>query len=121
MPPPEMFFSDTAAPLGSRAEVWAGNPHSQPVTLAQPLEPPGLWFPSDSPPPPTAAQAFYQKRTQGSWSSLERPHQCTALLASLLLNINNDISIVCNKLKKELQEHWVEVATRIMRPLQALE
>lgn len=63
---------------------------------------------------------FIKKRTQGSLSSLERPHKCRALLASLLLNINNGISIVYYKPeKKRLQEPWVEMAKSVIRPLRA--
>lgn len=72
-------------------------------------------------PPSTShtGQIVHKKRSQGSLSSLERPHKCKALLASLLLNINNDISIVHYKPEKKLPEPWVEMAKRIIRPLQA--
>lgn len=72
-------------------------------------------------PPSTShtGQIVHKKRSQGSLSSLERPHKCKALLASLLLNINNDISIVHYKPEKKLQEPWVEMAKRIIRPLRA--
>lgn len=117
-----------------RAEPQTGNPsaQSQPSFISTV---PGPWdslWASVSPwlrpllaapalPPSTShtGQIVHKKRSQGSLSSLERPHKCKALLASLLLNINNDISIVHYKPEKKLQEPCVEMAKRIIRPLWA--
>lgn len=73
-----------------------------------------------SPPPPptlpplTLAKLFQEIRV--SLSSSARPHKRKALLASLLLNINNGISIVYYKPEKEVPRALGEMAKRIIRP-----
>lgn len=117
-----------------RAEPQTGNPsaRSQPSSISTVPGPrhslwasvslwlrPSLAAPALPPSTSHTGQIVHKKRSQGSLSSLERPHKCKALLASLLLNINNDIIIVHYKPEKKLQEPCVETAKRIIRPLRA--
>lgn len=115
LPTRRMSLADPAAPVTLAAELRSGNPtlvSALPPLLCD-LDPNHLtfWalvspmpFPSPSPHPPTShtGQIISEKRTRVSLSSLERPHKRKALLASLLLNINNGISIVYYKPEKEV-------------------
>lgn len=73
------------------------------------------WLPLPSHPPPPTLAKLCIKNDLRVLELLERPHKCKALLASLLLNINNDISIVHYKPEKKPKTS-VEMAKRIIRP-----